>query len=450
MKVGYIGLGAMGGSLVKHLLGKFDLSIWDINETAVNKIVSLGARKAESAATLARDCDVIILCLPRSSDVDVVLFGEQGLATSLAPGKLVIDQTSGVPAMTNMMAERLSEQGVLMLDAPLSGGIPAAKSGIVSIIASGSDAAWAIAEPILSGMSSKVFRSGSSVGNGQALKLINNAIGAIYRLSTLELTALACKSGIPMAAVVERLNYGPAANFTTRGMLVARLGGKASTDFALALMLKDINEALTIARTGQVPMPLTYIVRDLMQTGLNHYGKEARLETVIPLIETISGASISAQTTLDLAPMQDCETQILLADIESAVEICNLMAAYECISVGLANGLDLETMRTVLDSGSAWSDASMRAFEGMSQGTDPAGFAPLGEMVETLQRVTRQAAVSGVPLFFTNRLLSDCEAGHLALGEAACVEKIGLHQLARSVHAGSPADATSRLSASRP
>ena len=159
-------------------------------------LVALGANAAHSPAELARACDVILLCLPRSSDVQEAIFGPGGLAEGFAPGKLVIDQTSGVPAVTNAIAEKFAALGVAMLDAPVSGGIPAAQSGTVTIIASGPAAAWTTAEPVLKAMTQKVFHCSGRPGDGQALKLVNNAIGAGYRLATLELVALGDRKSV--------------------------------------------------------------------------------------------------------------------------------------------------------------------------------------------------------------------------------------------------------------
>ena len=138
--VGYVGLGAMGGALASHLTKRFNLLVLDRNPAAMAAIQD--ARGVSNGAELARQADVIFLCLPRSSDVREAIFGAGGLAEGLTAGKLIIDQTSGVPEQTAAIAAELAARGVMMLDAPLSGGVPAAQAGTVTIIASGPDAAW--------------------------------------------------------------------------------------------------------------------------------------------------------------------------------------------------------------------------------------------------------------------------------------------------------------------
>jgi 3-hydroxyisobutyrate dehydrogenase len=263
LKVGYVGLGAMGSSLSKHLTDVFDLTVFDRNPVAVSALIAQGAKQASSGAELARACDVIVLCLPRTSDVQEALFGLNGLAEGLSPGKLVIDQTSGIPRETAAIAATLASRGVATVDAPVSGGIPAAQNRKVTVIASGADAAWAIAEPVLLAMTNSVFRCSNRVGDGQALKLVNNAIGAGYRMATLELVALGRKMGLSLSRLVKTLNEGQGANFTTRHMLVGVMEGRSTTNFALALMIKDLDAALSLGAETASPMPMTSGARGL-------------------------------------------------------------------------------------------------------------------------------------------------------------------------------------------
>jgi 3-hydroxyisobutyrate dehydrogenase len=147
MQIGYIGLGAMGSALAGRLLAAHTLGVWDINGSAVGAFEQRGAVAAPTAADLARRSDVVLLCLPRSSDVRQVLFGTGGLAEGLGAGKLVIDQTSGVPSETRQIAQQLAGLGVATTDAPVSGGVAGAAGGTISILASGPDDAYEQALP---------------------------------------------------------------------------------------------------------------------------------------------------------------------------------------------------------------------------------------------------------------------------------------------------------------
>jgi 3-hydroxyisobutyrate dehydrogenase len=288
MRIGYIGLGAMGGALARHLLGKFELSVLDLNREIVQSFVEAGAAAAASPAELARTSDVVILCLPRSSDVEKVIFGPGGLIEGLEPGKIIIDQTSGVPSETRRFASRLSEVGVELFDAPVSGAMATAIAGTISIIASGPANAFDRALPILQAISPNVFHCGERVGNGQTMKTVNNMMNVSVRLATLEAAAMGRKLGLSLEAMTEAINATTARNYTSQGMLPAIAQGRQSTKFALALQVKDIHQAISIGADCGVPMPIGGVARALLQTGLNSLGKDAQLEEMIGFIQSMA------------------------------------------------------------------------------------------------------------------------------------------------------------------
>lgn len=292
MKVGYIGLGAMGAPLAQRLIGTYDLCVWDINTAAVAEFEKLGAGVASSAAELAYRCDVLMLCLPRTENVRQVIFGAQGLAQGLTPGKIIIDQTSGVPEQTRDIARQLEAKGVAMIDAPVAGGVAAARAGKVTIMVSGPDSAYQTVSPILHAISSNVFRCGERVGDGQAIKLVNNVMNAACRLATLEIVAMGRKSGLPLATLTDLLNKSTARNRITETMLPAIVEGRAATNFALPLMVKDVRQAIELGMNAGAPMPVSSIALGLLQTGVNTLGQDARLEDVVKLIESMAGTRL--------------------------------------------------------------------------------------------------------------------------------------------------------------
>jgi 3-hydroxyisobutyrate dehydrogenase-like beta-hydroxyacid dehydrogenase len=288
MRIGYIGLGAMGGALARHLIGKFPLSVFDLNEKTVSAFVELGATAAATPAELARNSDVVLLCLPRSSDVQAVLFGANGVADGLAPGKIVVDQTSGVPAETTGFARQLEEMGVTLFDAPVSGAMATAIAGTISIIASGPHDAFQKTLPVLHAISPNVFHCGERVGNGQTMKTVNNMMNVSCRLATLEVVAMGRKFGLPLELMTEAINATTARNYTSQGMLPAIAEGRQSTKFWLALQVKDIHQAIGLAAEQKVPMPIGGAARSLLQIGLNSLGKDAQLEQMIGVIESMA------------------------------------------------------------------------------------------------------------------------------------------------------------------
>ena len=293
MRVGYIGLGAMGGALARHLVGKYTLTVLDLNSTIVASFEALGARSAPTSKELARHCDVVLMCLPRSSDVERVLFGPDGLAEGLAAGAIVIDQTSGVPDETRGFAKRLAERGVSLMDAPVSGAMATAIAGTVSIIASGPKDVFEKVQPLLATISRNVLYCGERVGNGQTMKAVNNMMNTGCRLATLEAVSMGRKYGLSLPAMTEALNHTTGRSFTSQGMLVAIAEGRQSTNFGLALQLKDAQQALSMGIVQGVPMPISDIARGLLQTGVNTLGKDARLEQIIGFIESMADTRLA-------------------------------------------------------------------------------------------------------------------------------------------------------------
>ncbi|ACC75849.1 NAD(P)-dependent oxidoreductase [Paraburkholderia phymatum] len=288
MRIGYIGLGAMGGALARHLIGKYPLSVFDLNRKAVEAFVELGATAAATPAELARNSDVVLLCLPRSSDVHSVLFGPDGAVEGLSDGKIVIDQTSGVPAETRDFARQLADIGVALFDAPVSGAMATAIAGTISIIASGPKDAFEKTLPVLQSISPNVFHCGERVGNGQTMKTVNNMMNVSCRLATLEVVAMGRKFGLPLELMTEAINATTARNYTSQGMLPAIAEGRQSTKFWLALQVKDIHQAITLAAEQKVPMPIGAVARSILQIGLNSLGKDAQLEQMIGVIESMA------------------------------------------------------------------------------------------------------------------------------------------------------------------
>jgi 3-hydroxyisobutyrate dehydrogenase len=420
-KVGYVGLGAMGGSLCQHLIEKFDVTVLDRNPTAIQTIVAKGAKAAVGAADFARASDIIVLCLPRTLDVQEALFSAGGLAEGLSAGQLVIDQTSGAPADTEAIARILGRRGILFLDAPVSGGIPAAQAGKVTIIASGKDGAWAKAEPVLRAMSHKVFRCSDRVGDGQALKLVNNAMGAVYRMATLELVALCRKAGLGLAPIVDHLNNGRAANFTTKNMLAGLVEDRSTTNFSLALMVKDLDEALHLGSQTHAPMPMTAAARSVMQTGLALFGDGAKLDDVIPLTEQLAAVKLRGDGLSDAD---------VLAQLDVACLACNVAGIGECANVGHAFGLLLTELARILNVGSAWSAASEVILPALAANTVPQINCTLGQAEDALTAMGSLSAKRGTPFLLPAQALArvqdsllrhgrDSTLGYLALGKTS-------------------------------
>lgn len=308
MKIGYIGLGALGAELARRFLKSHELRVWDMNADAAASLANDGALVMSSAKDVAVHSEVIILCLPRSADVRQVLFGPLGVVEGLSPGKLVIDQTSGIAKETREMAHRLHGLGVDLMDAAVSAGPSFVAQGGATLMASGPDAVYERALPVLREITQTIFRCGSTVGDGQAMKTINNAMNAGCRVGTLEASVMGRKAGLELQPMIDALNRSSGRSVTTERMLPAIAKGTTSTNFGLPLMLKDVHQAVALGMDACTPTPMTATARALYQFGVNTLGVGAQLEDMVGLVERMAASKLmpSSPVRASFAPSTPC------------------------------------------------------------------------------------------------------------------------------------------------
>lgn len=275
MNVGYVGLGSMGGGIVKRMLvNKQPLRVYDLDPEKVSAIAELGGQAAQSPAALAAQSDVVCLCLPTSEHVRKAIFGDNGLAQGLKPGAIVADMTTGDPLQTKEMAAELAKKGVTLIDAPVSGGPAGAEAGTLAIMVGAPMDIYERIRPVFEKVGPNVFRVGD-VGAGQTMKLVNNLMLATGRAIAFEAMALAVKNGLDPKLVTEILNKSSGRNGTTERSLADTVDGKFPASFALGLMTKDVRLANQLGRDTGVPMILGRIVEELHNVAMNNHGPEA-------------------------------------------------------------------------------------------------------------------------------------------------------------------------------
>lgn len=292
LKVGYLGVGTMGGALARRLMLSRPVMVHDVNPRFVEALGGEGATAAPDAATLARDCDVVMICVPTSAIVRQAIFGPGGLAEGLSPGKIVIDQTTGSPSETRAIARDLGRIGVEMIDAPVSGGTRGAVAGTIAIIGGGPREVFARVRPILEQLSPNIVYCGD-IGNGHAAKLVQNATAACNRVMTLECAAAAVRSGLRLDSLVNPIEAGAGWNGGAARILPALREGQPTTDFAMGLMVKDLRLAMDIGNELSAPMLIANAARALMQTCANEEGADANLDAIARTVETMSGLVFS-------------------------------------------------------------------------------------------------------------------------------------------------------------
>ncbi|MEX3855905.1 NAD(P)-dependent oxidoreductase [Paraburkholderia sp. BR10923] len=413
IKVGYIGLGALGSQLARRFIGSAELWVWDISaEARVAFSDEAGVHVAKSAAELAENCQTIIVCLPRSSDVRDMIFGETGLSIGLSRGSLLIDQTSGVPEETRQIANELQKCDITFVDAAVSASPHMVPLGGATLMVGGADEAFERAKPVLKLITETIYRCGTLVGDGQAMKIVNNAMNAACRLGTLEVAVLGRKAGIPLRELAVFLNKGVARNQTTDKMLPALVEGKTSTNFALALMLKDVNQALSLGMAVGTPMYVTTIVRGLLQIGANTLPSKARLEDMVRVIEMLAGTQLGSRLQEATGDQSRACTGEATASVgtgkpsledllESAIAALCLHITYECAMMGLKYGLSMRAISNVINTSSGWSECSRTLLPALAEGV-PIKDTKLKESVRDLNQICSLSIRLGAPLLIAN------------------------------------------------
>ena len=256
-RVGFVGLGTMGAFMAANLLkAGFRLTVWNRTESRSDELVALGAEKASSPADLARSCTIVVACLTDSPQVEEVLFGANGLAEGLAREALFIDCSTLSPLKAQEFAERLSTQGVSMLDAPVSGGSEGAKNATLTIMVGGDDADVERASGVLAAMGRSVNHLGP-VGAGQWAKAINQVILCGVYLGVAEGVTLGLKAGLDVERVLSALKGGAAGSWVLENRSGRMIDNEYPLGFKISLHRKDLAIGLDLAETVGAVLPVT-------------------------------------------------------------------------------------------------------------------------------------------------------------------------------------------------
>jgi 3-hydroxyisobutyrate dehydrogenase len=262
-RVGFVGLGTMGGAMAANLArAGFPLTVWNRTPGRAGPLRDLGAESAPSPAAVAAASDVVVVCVSDTPDVEVVLFGADGLAEGARPGTLVIDCSTISPASTREFGTRLAERGIAIVDAPVSGGSEGAQKATLTIFVGGEAADVERARPVLAAMGKTITHVGP-VGAGQAVKAVNQVIIAGTYLGVAEGMVLALKAGLDVPQVVEALLGGAAQSWVLANRSGRMIANDYPLGFKVALHRKDLAIALELARELAAELPVTALAAEL-------------------------------------------------------------------------------------------------------------------------------------------------------------------------------------------
>ena len=265
IKVGFVGLGIMGTPMALNLIQAGHTLFVSSRSKVPVAFAEQGATVCTNATEVARRADVIITMVPDTPDVDAALFGPQGVAAGLAPGKTVIDMSSISPSATRRFAQRIQALGCDYLDAPVSGGEVGAKAASLTIMVGGEAGAFARALPLFQAMGKNITHVGG-VGDGQITKVANQIIVALNIEAVAEALLFASKSGADPARVREALMGGFAASRVLEVHGERMVRRTFAPGFRIGLHLKDVQLALQGARECGLSLPHTASVAQLLQS----------------------------------------------------------------------------------------------------------------------------------------------------------------------------------------
>jgi 3-hydroxyisobutyrate dehydrogenase len=291
-RVCFIGIGNMGWPMAAQLLkAGFEVAVSDaVAGRAVEFVATVGGTAATDLAESAREADVIITMLPTSAHVATVVEQIRG---SLRAGQILIDMSSGAPAATQKIAKDLESIGVVVLDAPVSGGVSRAITGELAIMSGGEAAALDRVEAVLRAMGTTIHRIGP-VGAGQAMKALNNLVSAGGFLIAVEALVIGQQFGLDPAVMTDVLNASTGMNNSTQKKLKQFvLSRKFDSGFGLDLMVKDLSIALEVGRDHAAPTPFAALCREMWASAGTMLGKGEDHTAIARLSEQLAGVTLA-------------------------------------------------------------------------------------------------------------------------------------------------------------
>ncbi|MSR07154.1 MAG: NAD(P)-dependent oxidoreductase [Gemmatimonadetes bacterium] len=289
-KVGFIGLGAIGWPMARHVTKKFETTVWNRTPARAEKFAKeTGCWSAKTVAEVVGWADVVITCLPTSPDVRAVV--EKG-GLGWRAGQLLVDATSGDPANSRALATWLAAKGVGFVDAPVSGGTAGAEAGTLTVMLGGEERWVTPAKEIVAAFAGKVVHVGP-VGAGDALKAVNNMLLAVNIQAAGEGLAALVKLGVSAKAALDVINASSGRSNVTENLIPQRVVNRTwPRTFRLALLDKDVGIALDVLNQNGVPSDITAAAKRCMARARMALGEEADHVEAIKEIERQAGVEI--------------------------------------------------------------------------------------------------------------------------------------------------------------
>jgi 3-hydroxyisobutyrate dehydrogenase len=291
LSVSFLGLGSIGRPMAKRIAAAgFPFTVWNrTTERATEFVRETTARAAGNVVDAIKDAEIVVTCFSTSADVEEVV---DGALHAFKPGAILLDCTSGDPATSRRIAEKLATKKVAFIDAPVSGGVKGANEGTLTVMCGGDAADLDRVRPVIQAFGKTIVHCGP-VGAGDAVKAMNQALLALTIWGTGEALVALSKSGVSAKVALEVINASSGRSNASMNLFPERVLTRAfPRTFRLALLDKDARIAAQIARDERVPAPLTQLAADLCTLARQELGEEADHVEAVKIIEKWAGAEV--------------------------------------------------------------------------------------------------------------------------------------------------------------
>ena len=294
MRIGFIGLGNVGGKLAGSLQRNgFDLTVRDLDPSAAQPFLDAGASWAESPGEIAEDCDTVITCLPSPAACSEVMEADDGILAGLSAGKVWMEMSTTDEAEVRRMGVLVAATGAEPIDCPVSGGCHRAATGNIAIFAGCEREVFDRILPVLTAMGRRILHTGP-LGSASVLKVVTNYLATANLVSVAEALTTAAAAGMDLNTTYEAIRISSGNSFVheTEGQVI--LNGSRDISFTMDLVVKDIGLFDEVARRHDVPLEVSPLLRQIFEDGQERFGPREWSPNIIRRLEEPTGLDVRA------------------------------------------------------------------------------------------------------------------------------------------------------------
>ena len=295
MKVGFIGLGNVGGKLAYSLLrNKFDLTVIDLDSSLTKDFVTKGASTSNSPKELAQKVDIIITCLPSPSVCSKVMESQDGVINGLSKNKIWLEMSTTDVSEVKRLGKLVINKGAIPLDGPVSGGCHRAATGNISIFVGGDRPAFEKILPVLKVMGKKILHAGK-LGSASILKVITNYLASANLVSIGEALTVVKKSGMDLKTAYEAIKISSGNSFVHETESQVILNGSYNISFTMDLVVKDMGFFDALSKKHHIPLEVSPVIFNIFKEGQKKYGSRAWSSMIVKRLEDACNINLRAE-----------------------------------------------------------------------------------------------------------------------------------------------------------